>query len=153
MTRSIALAALAAAALLVGCGKPSAPVVAVTDAWCRASPNGAQAGGCFATFTATADDRLLGGATPRAAALQVHEMSMADGMMKMGAMANGLPLPAGEAVTLAPGGTHLMLTGLTQPLVEGETVALTLRFASAPEVTIEAQVRGIAAGGMATMHH
>lgn len=151
----IALAALSA------CGQPAdAPEtaktasVAVTDAWCRASPNGAKAGGCYAALLASTDDRLTGGSTPRAAELQVHEMSTAGGVMRMGQMKDGLPLPAGETVSLAPGGAHIMLIGLTGPLVAGETVPLTLRFAAAPEVTVQAQVRAPgAAVGMAGMDH
>ncbi len=121
--------------------------VVVTDAWCRATPNGARAGGCFATFTARTDDRLTGGSTPRAAQLQVHEMSMDGGMMKMGQIEGGLPLPAGQAVALAPGGNHIMLMELTQPLAEGDTVPLTLTFATAPAVTVQAPVRRVTPGG------
>jgi Uncharacterized protein conserved in bacteria len=159
MKRILSLAALVA---LSACGqsvdKPADPSatasVAVTDAWCRTSPNGAKAGGCFATFLASTDDRLVGGSTPRAAQLQIHEMSTSDGMMKMGEMKDGLPLAAGETISLAPGGNHVMLIGLTQPLAEGETVPLTLRFASAPEVTVQAQVRTPpVGGGMAGMDH
>lgn len=115
--------------------------VAVADAWCRPSPNGARAGGCYAILVAMTDDRLLGGSTPRAGQLQIHEMTIDGGMMKMGELKDGLILPAGRPVPLAPGGDHMMLIGLTQPLALGETVPLTLRFAQAPEVTIEAQVR------------
>lgn len=153
--------ALAAAALsLVACN-PSEPAkapaaetttataaVSATDAWCRPSPNGAKAGGCYVTLTAATDDRLTGGSTPRAASLQVHEMKTENGMMKMAELTAGLPLPAGQAVALAPGGNHLMLIGLTAPLVAGETVPLTFQFASAPAITVQAQVRQPAMDGM-----
>ena len=153
--------ALAAAALsLVACN-PSEPAkapaaetttataaVSATDAWCRPSPNGAKAGGCYVTLTAATDDRLTGGSTPRAASLQVHEMKTENGMMKMAELTAGLPLPAGQAVALAPGGNHLMLIGLTAPLVAGETVPLTFQFASAPAITVQAQVRQPAMEGM-----
>ena len=151
------LAALGLA--LAACGQPAqkaqAPMVAavaVTDAWCRPTPNGAQAGGCYATFLASTDDRLIGGSSPAAGELQVHEMTMADGVMRMSQLKDGLVLPSGKAVALAPGGEHLMLTGLTQPLVAGQTVPLTLRFASAPEVTVQAQIRMPAAAGAAMAH-
>ena len=151
MKRILALAPL----VLAACGpssEPSAtpdapPAVVVTGAWCRATPNAARAGGCFASFQSTTDDRLTGGSTPRAAQLQVHEMSMDGGMMKMGQIEGGLPLPVGETVALAPGGNHIMLMELTQPLVEGETVPLTLQFASAPAVTVQAPVRRVTPGG------
>ncbi|GAW40722.1 hypothetical protein SH203_01122 [Brevundimonas sp. SH203] len=127
-------------------GGQAAAVVAA-DAWCRPSPNGAKAGGCYVTLTAATDDRLTGGSTPRAGMVQVHEMKTENGMMTMGEMAQGLPLPAGEAVALAPGGTHLMLMELTAPLVAGETVPLTLNFADAAPVTVQAKVRQPSAAG------
>jgi len=153
--------ALAAAALSLTACNPSEPAkapaaetptataaVTATDAWCRPSPNGAKAGGCYVTLTAATDDRLTGGSTPRAASLQVHEMKTENGMMKMAELTAGLPLPAGQAVALAPGGNHLMLIGLTAPLVAGETVPLTFQFASAPAITVQAQVRQPAMDGM-----
>ncbi len=153
--------ALAAAALSLAACNPSEPAkapaaetptataaVTATDAWCRPSPNGAKAGGCYVTLTAVTDDRLMGGSTPRAGSLQVHEMKTENGMMKMAELTAGLPLPAGQAVALAPGGNHLMLIGLTAPLVAGETVPLTFQFASAPTITVQAQVRQPAMDGM-----
>lgn len=153
--------ALAAAALSLAACNPSEPAkapaaetptataaVTAIDAWCRPSPNGAKAGGCYVTLTAATDDRLTGGSTPRAASLQVHEMKTENGMMKMAELTAGLPLPAGQAVALAPGGNHLMLIGLTAPLVAGETVPLTFQFASAPAITVQAQVRQPAMDGM-----
>jgi len=161
MKTSLSLAAVALA--LAACNPPAdkpapaaeatAPAVTASDAWCRPSPNGAKAGGCYVTLTATTDDRLTGGSSPRAGELQVHEMKTENGMMKMAQLTEGLPLPAGQAVGLAPGGNHLMLIGLTAPLVAGETVPLTLKFASAPEVTVQAVVRQPAMAAMAGMDH
>ena len=126
MTIKSALAAAPVLLLALSACKPSQPArtpadagqaaaVAAADAWCRPSPNGAKAGGCYVTLTAANDDRLTGGSTPRAGMLQVHEMKTENGMMTMSEMAQGLPLPAGEAVALAPGGAHLMLMELTAP--------------------------------------
>lgn len=150
----LAAVGLALTACKAPAGKPAptaetqAAAVAAADAWCRPSPNGAKAGGCYVTLTAATDDRLTGGSSPRAAELQVHEMKTENGMMKMARLTEGLPLPAGQDVALAPGGNHLMLIGLTAPLVAGETVPLTLKFASAPEVTVQAAVRQPAVAGM-----
>ena len=60
-----------------------------------------------------ANTGLTGGSTPQAGLLQVHEMKTENGMMTMGEMAQGLPLPAGEAVTLAPGSVPGKAGGLT----------------------------------------
>ena len=61
-------------------------------------------------------------------------------MMMMRELREGLPLPAGETVALAPGGNHLMLLGVKEPLVAGDTVALTLTFEAAPAVEVTATV-------------
>lgn len=129
-------------------GPVAAAAVVASGAWCRPSPNGAKAGGCYVTLKATTNDRLTGGSTPAAGSMQVHEMKMEGGMMKMAELTQGLPLPADQAVALAPGGNHLMLIGLTAPLVEGATVPLTLQFASAPAVTVQAAVRQPEMAGM-----
>jgi copper(I)-binding protein len=66
--------------------------------------------------------------------MQIHEMAMIDGVMKMRELPEGLPIPAGRSVTLTPGGYHVMFMDLAQPLVQGETVDLTLLFERAGEV-------------------
>ena len=115
--------------------------VEITDPWCRPTPNGAQAGACYLTVKSSADNTMTGVATPLAANAMVHDMSMAGGMMTMSDMTGGLPLKAGEKVELKPGGKHLMLTGLTGPLVEGAAVPLTLTFSNTPAMTVQAPVR------------
>lgn len=116
-------------------------VITATAAWCRPSPNGAQTGACYLTLKSSTGDRLTGVATPVSTATQIHTMTMEDGVMRMGEMTGGLPLPADQAVTLAPGGEHLMLVGLTAPLVAGQTVPLTLGFEKSPAMTVQAEVR------------
>lgn len=150
-------------AVLAACGEPSSSAkvtktvdgdsvgVEVTDAWCRATPNGARAGACYATLRATGrDDRLIGVATTAAETVQVHEMRTEGGMMRMGELAGGLPLPENAEVTLAPGGTHVMLMGLAGPLVAGERVTLTLDFDEATDVTMDVPIRTAAEGAAAS---
>jgi len=72
--------------------------------------------------------------------VQVHESRIERGLMMMRELREGLPLPAGEAVALAPGGNHLMLLGVTEPLVAGNSVALTLTFESSPPLEVTAIV-------------
>jgi len=64
----------------------------------------------------------------------------------MSPLPDGLPLPAGESVSLAPGGTHLMLMGLTGPLSAGDQVPLTLSFETGPRITLQVPVRAVGAG-------
>ncbi|MFC5345506.1 copper chaperone PCu(A)C [Brevundimonas staleyi] len=146
MTRSLAFAAALSALALSACGQSGssgtagAGPVAVADAICRPTPNGRQMTGCYLTLTAPQADTLVSVASPVAALAQVHEMRMESNMMMMRELEQGLPLPAGEAVALAPGGNHIMLMGVTEPLRAGDTVPLTLTFANAAPVEITATV-------------
>ncbi|GAA0647390.1 copper chaperone PCu(A)C [Brevundimonas lenta] len=137
---------LAALSLLAACDAPekAAPVsditVTVTDALCRPTPVGRQMTGCYMTLTASGDDRLVSIASPVAGRIEIHESKIEGGMMMMTEMANGVPLPAGQAVELKPGGNHIMLLAVADPLTVGETVPLTLTFASAAPVEVAAPV-------------
>lgn len=114
--------------------------VQVADALCRPTPNGRHTTGCYLTLTASADDRLIAVASPVASRVQVHESRMESNMMMMRELRDGLPLPAGQPVELKPGGNHLMLLGVTEPLKAGDSVPLTLTFASARPFEITATV-------------
>lgn len=115
--------------------------VVISDPWCRPSPNGAQVGACYATIKASSSNRFTGVATPLAAEVQIHDMIMEAGMMKMTALPEGIVLVADEKLELAPGGKHLMLMSLTGPLTEGTAVPLTFTFSDTPAMTVEAPVR------------
>ena len=129
---------------LTACNPAAAPeapaVVTTTDALCRPTPNGRPMTGCYLTLTASRDDRLIVVSSPVAGEGQIHEMKVTDGMMSMAELEDGLVLPAGEAVALQPGGNHIMLLALKQPLAEGEQVSLTLTFEHAPPMGIRAIV-------------
>ena len=68
--------------------------------------------------------------------MELHELTTIDGVMQMRELVDGLPIPAGETVTLMPGGYHVMLMDLKRPLKQGETVTVTLRFEKAGAVTL-----------------
>jgi len=130
-----------------GSGSGPAPTVQVTGAICRPTPVGRQMTGCYLTLTAAADDRLTAAESPAANLVQIHESRIEGGMMMMRELRDGLALPAGQAVALEPGGNHLMLLGVKEPLVAGDTVALTLTFASSAPVEVTATVGQPAAAG------
>jgi copper(I)-binding protein len=138
------LAALAGAAAL-----PAAAQVVVTDPWVRGTVAGQKATGAFMQLKSATDAGLVGAASPVAGIVEVHEMKMEGGMMKMNAV-DRLPLPAGKTVELKPGGYHVMLMDLKQPLKEGETVPVTLTFedkaGKKQTVEVKAPVRPLAAG-------
>ena len=107
---------------------PGVAAVDVRDAWARVSVPGQTASGAYAKLMAPAGARLVGGSTPAAERVEVHEMKMDGDIMRMRELERGLDLPANAAVELRPGGLHLMLMGLRQPLTVGSSVRLTLRF-------------------------
>jgi copper(I)-binding protein len=99
--------------------------VQVSNAWIRATVKGQQATGGFMDLTSVQSATLLGFETKLSKHAELHEMVMDGDVMRMRAI-EALPLPAGVTVSLKPGAHHLMLTDLKRPLVEGESVALTL---------------------------
>lgn len=114
-------------AVLLGASGAALAQVTVTDLWVRGTVAGQRATGAFMTLTAAGDAALVGAASPVAKVVEIHEMAMEGNVMKMRAIPR-LPLPAGKAVVLKPGGYHVMLMALQQPLKEGETVNITLTF-------------------------
>jgi copper(I)-binding protein len=119
----------------------------ISAAWARATPKGAQIGGGYLkiTNTGTTPDRLVGGATPVAGRVEVHEMSMDGGVMKMRQLSSGLEIKPGETVELKPGGVHLMFVGLKQQLQQGGHVMATLEFEKAGKVDVDFGVAGVGA--------
>jgi len=115
--------------------------------WARATPGGAQVGGAYLKITNTGaePDRLLGGTLPIAAAVEVHAMSVTDGVMKMRKLETGLEIKPGQTVELKPGGYHLMFTGLRQALQQGQPIKGTLQFEKAGSVEVEYRVEPIGA--------
>jgi copper(I)-binding protein len=88
----------------------------------------------------TETDRLVSAETPMASRVEMHEMSMTDGIMRMRPLQGGIPVPPGGTVWLRPGGLHLMLVGPEGAFVQGNRVPLTLHFERAGEVTVELEV-------------
>jgi len=99
--------------------------VKVDDPWVRATVAPQKATGAFMQITSAKAAKVVAAASPAAAVVEIHEMKMDDGVMKMRAV-DALPLPAGQAVALKPGSYHVMLMGLKAPIKAGETVPLTL---------------------------
>lgn len=121
----------------------------ISGAYARAMLPQAKVGGGYLVIEnkGSAPDRLLGGASEAARAVQVHQMKMQGDMMKMGEVEGGLDIPAGATVALAPGGDayHLMLLDVTTPFKEGECVQVTLKFEQAGDVPVVLNIAGTAA--------
>ena len=129
----------ARAAALPGAASP----IAASAVWSRPATAGLPTGVAYLTLTdhAAAADRLVGASSPKAGRVSLHHSVMKDGVMSMQAVPDGLELPPGHPVVLAPGGYHLMLEGLKGGLKVGETYPLTLRFAHAKPITVRVEVR------------
>ena len=117
--------------------------------WTRATPGGARVAGGYVTIrnTGALPDRLIGGSLEAAGRVEIHEMAMVEGVMRMRDLANGLAIAPGATVELRPGGYHVMFLDLWRPLRQGETVRGTLVFERAGTVPVEFRVDAIGAGG------
>lgn len=135
----------------------AAQPVVVKDAWVRAPAPGQNIAAAYMELTSKTTMVLVGVSSTSAAAAELHITSMEAGVMKMRPVAR-VELPGSKTVKLAPGGVHLMLIDLKQPLKPGEKVPLTLTVqrpdASSRSVfTVQAEVRTAAAAPPAHHHH
>ena len=146
---NIAAILLVAAAGLALTESASAQVT-VTDPWVRGTVAGQKATGAYMQLKSPTDAALVAVASLVAKIVEIHEMKMEGGMMKMSAI-DKLALPAGKSVELKPGSYHVMLLDLVQPLKEGDTVPLKLSFedkaGKKQTVEVKAQVKALTTGG------
>ncbi len=161
-TRRIVLAIAALSALSFGPGRAQSHetvskdgTILIQNLWTRATPNGAKVAGGFITITnkGTTADRLIGGSAAIAARVEVHEMAMDNGVMKMRELDKGLEIKPGATVELKPGGYHMMLINLKEPPVEGGKVEGTLVFEKAGTIEIYYHVRALGATSGAAHKH
>lgn len=132
------------------------PGISVAEAWARPTIGDAQVTAAYMTITNQSgeDDVLMKARSDKAMAVELHQTSMtADGVMQMREVEGGLPIPAGETVKLAPGGTHLMVMGLDQALDAGGELPLTLEFEKAGAMAIAVPVTATAPGAPADAPH
>lgn len=139
----------------------------IADPWARTSPEDTTYGAVYLSLTSADGDALVGASVPAdiAGTVEIHETVVADDassdttmamggessdttettMAGMGQMTmrpiDSLELPAGETVTLEPGGYHIMLIDLVAPLETGQEIEVTLTFESADERTITVPVQ------------
>lgn len=119
----------------------------LTGAFTRAMAPNAKSGGGFVTIVNKGEeaDRLIDARSAAAGMVQLHEMAMSNDVMTMRHLENGIEIPAGESVTLAPGGLHIMFMQVKAPFIEGTSVPVTLTFEKAGEVEIMLEVGGMSA--------
>jgi copper(I)-binding protein len=134
------------ALLLCATTGAAAQAISVDHPYARATPPGARTGGAFFVLVnGTAGvDRLVAASSPAARAVELHQMAMDGGVMKMRAIP-AIDIPAGGRVELKPGGYHVMLVDLKQPLKAGDRVPMTLTFERAGTLDIVVPVEAMAA--------
>jgi copper(I)-binding protein len=142
-TRAAIAASLAAAMLLVAVPAEAHDYklgpLSIGHPWSRSTPPGADIGAGYLTIAneGAEPDRLVSATAEGAGRVQIHTMAEEGGVMTMRALPDGLEIPAGATVELAPGGNHLMLMDLAAPLKEGTRIPATLRFEKAGTLDIE----------------
>jgi len=111
----------------------------LSEAWIRPTLGAGRTTAAYLTITNTGDqaDRLIAVDVPNAGAVETHTAGMTDGVMRMRRV-EGIDIPAGETVQLAPGGLHIMVMNLEQPITKGDEVPLTLMFERTGAMTITA---------------
>jgi periplasmic copper chaperone A len=140
-----------------------AGAIDIDSPWSRAMPKGASVAAGYMTIknTGTTPDRLLSASTPVAGKVEIHEMTMNNGVMKMRPVAGGLEIQPGASVELKPSSIHLMIMNVKQPIEKGKQFPATLTFEKAGTVDIEFSVEDIGAKSpaaesmpnMPNMHH
>lgn len=132
------LAALVVLSILAaGCADDSE--IAVTDAWARPTPPGAEATAIYLTVenTSGTTDALTGALSDRCSTTGIHETVMTDGTMSMEpASPDAVTVADGDDLVFEPGGLHVMCIGVTEPLVEADSIELELIFQNAGVVDL-----------------
>ncbi len=126
---------------LVAC-QPSGPQIEVSETWARPSPMQAGNGAAYMVIKNTGgeDDTLLSADSDISEVVELHDMTMEEGVMKMFPIENIL-IPAGGSAELQPGGRHIMLINLNGQLEVGQVFTITLEFEKSGQQTIEVEVR------------
>lgn len=114
--------------------------VKVEDAWVRGTVATQKATGAFMRLTPSANARLVEAKSSVAGLVEIHEMAMENDVMRM-RQVPGLDLAAGRTLELKPGGYHVMLMDLKQPLKAGEQVPITLVFEDAAQKRFTQEVK------------
>lgn len=129
---------------------PAWSQVMVSAPWVRGTVQGQKATGAFMQLQSTDGASLVAAESPVAGVVEIHEMRMESNVMRMRAIQK-LDLPAGQVVELKPGGYHVMLLDLKQPLKKGDSVQLKLKFqgkdGKPQELEVKAEVRDLTATG------
>lgn len=125
-----------------GAGHAMAEGVMAHGAWVRLVPPVAKNSAAYLEIQNTGDKvlQIESAESPVAEVVEVHQTSMADGVMRMSEV-KGLQVPVDGKVTMKPGGYHVMLINLKEPLQKGQIVPVTIKFTAGQELTVQAKVK------------
>jgi len=145
---SIMLVAIASVAFFVS-SPAAAHDVTAKQAWSRATPKGAKVAAGYLTIEnrGVQPDRLLSASSGAAAKVEIHQMSMQDGIMTMRPLDGGLAIPPDTTVTLVPGGDHIMFIGLIAPFEEDQRIPVLLNFERAGKIETIFEIGSVGAKG------
>ena len=163
VTAAIFVAASLLIATAAGAHEFKVGALDIAHPWSRPTPKDANVAGGYLTITnkGKTADRLIGGESPAASQIEVHEVVDVDGMAKTRPLANGIEIKPGKTVELKPGSLRIVLLGLKEPLQLGQKIKGTLVFEKAGPVEIVynveenpgAAVSGVAAASAQHKHH
>ena len=123
--------------------------VMIKEPWARPTPPVAANGAAYISIhnMGSKQDRLVSARSKIANMVQIHDHIMEDGLMKMQHLVTGVAIAEGEMVEFAPGGKHLMLMGLNEPLVAGDSFEVILNFEIAGEKAVTVEIREMDTSG------
>lgn len=144
MKRINGITAFAAFVAVLITSAARAQSIEVKEAWVRGTVPAQKATGAFMEITGKNSVRLVGAASPVAGTVEIHNMTVTNGVMRMFPV-EGIDVPAGKTVKLAPGGYHVMFMGLKQQMKPGDKVPLDLLLETADKkretVSLQVEVR------------
>lgn len=128
--------------------------LAIDHPWSRETPKAAPVAGGYLKVAnkGSVADRLVAVQSDASTRVEIHEMAVIDGVMKMRALDKGLEVPAGGSLELKPGGFHVMFIGLKAPFKSGDTVKGTLVFEKAGKIDVDFNVEAMSAKPTGHMH-
>lgn len=117
--------------------------VVIEGAWVGEVPPSSPVAAAYMTIKneGTADDKLLSVTCGICGSTMVHQTVVDEESVASMKMVDALVIPAGKSVELKPGGTHIMLMDLKEPVSGKEKIDLGLKFENAGDMKIEAPVR------------
>ena len=128
--------------------------VEVHQPYARAVPPGQPNSAAFMMLKNSATDEvaLTSASSSVAKAVELHTHTHADGVMKMRKVEN-IPVAGKKMVELKPGGYHVMLIGLNQNMVKGETIDLQLNFSDGSSQQLDVEVKDVMSGMQMKKHN